>query len=136
MKTSTRLEENCQYWVDWLHRMVDIQEGKPCDCDYCKEIKDNCECEDNCECDREYYLCENTPSWLMNRALDISFKVNRDKEYQACELCVACGGPGIYIDTDNNSINGYWGGENVRLFYMSEASRLIDDYAEELYNCL
>lgn len=68
--------------------------------------------------------------------LDIEYRCNSRKEYKSVEICVAWGGPGIYVDTADNSVKLYWGGERAEYGLLSDTVEAIDDWAEEYWNCL
>lgn len=74
-------------------------------------------------------------SHYLSDALDIEYTVSRDVEYLGARVCVAFGGPNIYIDTRNQKVQGYWGGDYVERSYSNDALAL-DDYLEEMFECL
>ena len=52
--------------------------------------------------------------FLNNYALDIrrtQTLVNGKWETLSYEFCLGCGGPNIYLDTEQGIVKGYWGGE-------------------------
>ena len=71
----------------------------------------------------------------LNDALDIEYTVSSRVEYLSARVCVALGGPNIYIDTRNQQVQGYWGGDYVERHYLNDALGL-DDYLAEMFNCL
>lgn len=44
---------------------------------------------------------------------DVKWIINYYKDYVACRICVACGGPNIFIDTWEKCVCGYWGADKV-----------------------
>ncbi len=65
--------------------------------------------------------------------LDYKFIVDAQKQYVGVEILVSFGGPNIYINTQNKTVEGYWGNDSVDVkYYDGEA---IDDYFEQLYDC-
>lgn len=68
--------------------------------------------------------------------LDIEYRCNSRKEYKSVEICVAWGGPNIYIDTSGGYVNLYWGGEKADYPLSTDVVESIDDWAEEYWNCL
>ena len=47
-------------------------------------------------------------------ALDTQLAINvteGEPEFCGVELCVAWGGPGIWVDTQCHTVTGYWGGD-------------------------
>ena len=70
------------------------------------------------------YVCE---------ALDIEYRVMSNRTtYKSAELLVAFGGPNIYIDTNTNTVKGYWWNDKAEAHV--DASEL-DDACKELFGC-
>lgn len=67
--------------------------------------------------------------------LDIDWILNSQKEYKACRILVAFGGPNIYIDTLSGYVELYWWNETARYKLLSETVSAIDEWAEEWWNC-
>lgn len=59
-------------------------------------------------------------------ALDIEYTLSSTFNYLGARICVALGGPNIYIDTRHNLVQGYWGGDRAEVPYLDELG--IDDY--------
>ena len=74
-------------------------------------------------------------SHYLSDALDVEYTVSGRGDYLGSRVCVALGGPNIYIDTRNQKIQGYWGGDHIERSYSRDALAL-DDYLEEMFNCL
>ncbi len=72
----------------------------------------------------------------MQDILDIDFIINSQKEYIACRICVAYGGPSIYIDTDEKAICLCWWTESAKYYLSSATVDAVNDWAENYYNCL
>jgi hypothetical protein len=70
----------------------------------------------------------------MNDILDIDFIVSRDREYRSCKICVAWGGPNIYIDTASAYVKLYWWTEYADYPLSYAARDAIDEWAEEYWN--
>ena len=70
----------------------------------------------------------------MEDILDIDFVVSRDREYRSCEICVAWGGPNIYIDTASSYVKLYWWTEYAEYPLSYAARDAIDEWAEEYWN--
>lgn len=68
--------------------------------------------------------------------LDMDYLVNYQKEYKACKICVAWGGPSIYIDTESRAVELYWWGQRASYSLLSSTAEAIDEWAEEYFNCL
>lgn len=63
--------------------------------------------------------------------LDIKYILDSDRCLMGVRICVAWGGPNIYIDTLHNSIEGYWGRDNVSIPLEYGVAEAIDSYFEE-----
>lgn len=72
----------------------------------------------------------------MQDILDIDFIINSRKEYSACRICIAYGGPSIYIDTDEKAICLYWWGDSAKYYLRSDTVNAVDEWAEEYYNSI
>lgn len=70
----------------------------------------------------------------MEDILDIDYIVNYRKEYKACRILVAFGGPNIYIDTFKGCVELFWWTDHARFDLMRDAIDAIDEWAEEYYN--
>ena len=57
-----------------------------------------------------------------------------EKRYLGCELLVAGGGPTIWVNTWTKEVEGYWGGDKVLEPFIDNIG--LDDYNEEMYNCI
>lgn len=69
-------------------------------------------------------------------ALDIDYITNSSKEYKACRIMVAFGGPNIYVNTWDRKVELYWWTESGSFYLSSDVCNAIDDWAEEYWNCL
>lgn len=70
----------------------------------------------------------------LSDALDIQYVVSSSKEYLGARILVAFGGPNIWIDTQNSVVDGYWWGDSAHDSFVDNMG--LDEYMEELYNCL
>lgn len=68
--------------------------------------------------------------------LDIEYLVDSKKQYKACKICVAYGGPSIYIDTETCNVELYWWGSRASYRILNSAVDAVDEWAEEYFNCL
>jgi len=65
--------------------------------------------------------------------LDYTYTLNRDGTYRGCRIAVAYGGPAVFINTNTNKIEGYWGfGDGVEIPLSSSIVEQIDDAMCEL----
>lgn len=63
------------------------------------------------------------------------YVVDSDKEYKHVIVCVAYGGPNIYIDTSTGNVELYWWGSTAKAPMSEAAIRAVDELFEELYDC-
>lgn len=93
-----------------------------------------------CSCgfvgDVDEYELQSLYDYLIENGLDIEYRIGSDKEYRSAEIMVAWGGPNIYIDTAENRVKLFWGGERAECYISGSVSDEIDDVCEEQYNCL
>jgi hypothetical protein len=69
----------------------------------------------------------------LQRTYDIKYIVGSDGTYYGAELMVAGGGPNIYVETRDNTVRGYWGGDKAQWGFLDNIG--LDDACEELYQC-
>ena len=70
----------------------------------------------------------------MEDVYDIRYIVDGKKKYLGVMLMVAGGGPTIWVNTWTKEVEGYWGGDRVTWSFRDEIG--LDDYNEEMYNCI
>ena len=70
----------------------------------------------------------------MEDVYDIRYIVDSEKKYLGAMLMGAGGGPTIWVNTWTNEVEGYWGGDRVTWAFRDEIG--LDDYNEEMYNCI
>jgi hypothetical protein len=66
-------------------------------------------------------------------ALDIRYTVNAQREYLGARVLVAYGGPNVWIDTNTNALEVYWGNTATR-YLRSEFINALDEALEELWD--
>jgi hypothetical protein len=71
-------------------------------------------------------------SW-MEDVYDIEWITHRDKTYKAARLLVAGGGPNIWVNLQTNTVDGYWGCDEVNHGFVDNLG--LDEYLEELHAC-
>ena len=108
---TVRTEETCE---EQLRRM-------------CKEIADDIT--DGLKIDDT--SGQETVSQWMEGVYDIEWITFQDHSYKAARLLVAGGGPNIWVNTLNSSVDGYWGNDRVQWIYSDNIG--LDEYLEELY---
>lgn len=66
---------------------------------------------------------------------DVKWILDSDRDYYACRICVAFGGPNIFIDTWDKCVSGYWGADEVDYPMSFRAVEAVDDYMRNIYYC-
>lgn len=91
-------------------------------------------------CDRYYELDEEEqkdfePSGYdyIDDIYESIFMIDSDKNYRGARVCVAYGGPNIYINTFYKQVEGYWGGDTYIKSYYKDGIGL-DDAIEQLFH--
>lgn len=67
--------------------------------------------------------------------LDIDWILDSNRDYKACRIMVACGGPNIYINTWDKLVELYWWTESAKYPLSYQAAAAVDEWAEEWWNC-
>lgn len=67
----------------------------------------------------------------LSDVLDIEYRVGSDREYRSAEVLVAFGGPNIWIDTKNNTVNGAWASDRFSWSYQDNIG--LEDALEEIF---
>lgn len=66
-------------------------------------------------------------------AYDLVYTKSLQGDFRGCRLVIAFGGPNIYIDTQENRLEGYWAGTKFyKEFDSREVCNEIDDIVKEL----
>jgi phospholipase C len=72
-------------------------------------------------------------SEFMEDVYDIEWITHQDHSYKAARLMVAGGGPNIWVNTQDGTVDGYWGTDKVHWHYTDNLG--LDDYLSELHAC-
>lgn len=76
-----------------------------------------------------YYLTDNL-------GIKVTHDIQSPDEIFACEICVAWGGPNIYINTYTECVEGYWGySGRASVAFSKKVTEMIDSEVEELMSC-
>ena len=75
---------------------------------------------------------EDVHEW-MEDVYDIEWITFNDHSYKAARLMVAGGGPNIWVNTQDGTVDGYWGTDKVHWHYTDNIG--LDDYLSELHGC-
>ena len=73
---------------------------------------------------------EDAHKW-MEGVYDIEWITYNDHSYKAARLMVAGGGPNIWVNTQDGTVDGYWGTDKVHWGYVDNLG--LDEYLEELH---
>ena len=102
--------------------------------EYCEEIAHDLDkyAENNLFLDEnEDYEGQN----YLDDYLDVKWILDYNRDYFACSVCVAWGGPNIYIDTWDKCVCGYWGADKVEYPMSFRAVEAVDNYMSDIYSC-
>ena len=132
--------EHCKAIAD---RLEAITEGRLYKCPECGEYVEDNNLFCKCGCQVDLIGGEDHDGWeavsfydYFENALDIDYIVNSSKEYKACRIMVAFGGPNIYVNTWERKVELYWWTESASFYLNSETCNAIDSWAEEYYELL
>tara|TARA_R100001129_G_scaffold78184_2_gene53233 strand:+ start:388 stop:714 length:327 start_codon:yes stop_codon:yes gene_type:complete len=71
---------------------------------------------------------------FMRHVYSIRYLVDSEKKYLGAMLMVAGGGPTIWVNTRTSHVEGSWWGDKCEYYYIDNIG--LDDYNEEMYNCI
>ena len=69
----------------------------------------------------------------LSDVLDIEYIVSAAGDYIGARVLVACGGPNIWINTRNNTVEGHWWGDSYTDRFTDSIG--LDDACRELWEC-
>ena len=75
---------------------------------------------------------EDASKW-MEDVYDIEWITHQDHSYKAARLLVAGGGPNIWVNTQTEMVEGYWGADEISWHFKDNIG--LDDYLSELHGC-
>ena len=73
------------------------------------------------------------PEIWMYDVYDVEWITHNDHSYKAARLMVAGGGPNIWVNTQDGTVDGYWGTDKVHWGFVDNIG--LDEYLEELHSC-
>ena len=73
------------------------------------------------------------PAIWMYDVYDIEWITHNDHSYKAARLMVAGGGPNIWVNTQTEMVEGYWGADEISWHFKDNIG--LDDYLSELHGC-
>lgn len=72
--------------------------------------------------------------YFRDSILDIEYTISGDFDYRGVRVMITCGGPNIYINTNNKRVELYWWGDTAYAALSDRAVDAIDAYFEDGYN--
>ena len=72
------------------------------------------------------YFSDNYGVWYL---------VDEHKDLLHGRICIAFGGPNVYVDTDSGRVELYWWLDRAEAYLSAEARNAVDGYLQELYDC-
>lgn len=110
--------------------IVKSLESESAFCEMCDAIHEDTE-SGECSCGEELRLMSGF-DWLHD-ALDIEWILNNDRTIKGARILVAFGGPNIWVNTTDNTVEGHWwGSSHIERF---DDCIGLSDAIEELFNC-
>ena len=132
--------ENREICRRYAEELSDRADGVVRECGECGEVVSipedapvyKCPCCGNVA-DRDDYDQKTLYDYLVD-CYDIEYRIGGDREYRSAEICIAWGGPNVYVDTAENAVKLFWGGARATYHISGALSDEIDDICEEQYN--
>lgn len=56
-------------------------------------------------------------------------------DYRSVRVMLACGGPNVYLDTEEGALLGFWGSDKETLYLDRDIVEELNDFYEDYYNC-
>ena len=75
---------------------------------------------------------EDASKW-MEDVYDIEWITYNDHTYKAARLLVAGGGPNIWVNLQDMTVDGYWASDRCTWGFVDNIG--LDDYLSELHDC-
>lgn len=144
----TQEETNKHNWEHCKRIAEEIEEYNSGYIYRCPECGEHCNIEEeenengetvykcSCGCVSEYEPEQLSIYDYFDDMLDITYITNSQKEYIACRVMVACGGPNIYINTWDRKVELHWWTDHAEYYLTNTVCEAIDDCMEEYFNCL
>ena len=76
---------------------------------------------------------ELTADKFMEDVYSIEWITHQDHSYKGARLLVAGGGPNIWVNLVDGTVDGYWGFDKVKHGFVDNIG--LDDYLEEMHDC-
>ena len=138
---ANRNDEHNKHCKAIVNNLIAYADGKVYKCPECghefeiDEEIERIECP-MCHIENEPDDLEQLTLWdYFEGMLDIDYIIDSNREYKACRIMMACGGPNIYINTWDKKVELYWWTESGEAWLPSEICDEIDSFMEDLYHC-
>ena len=82
---------------------------------------------------REIPEGESQASEYMDGVYSTEWITHQDHSYKGARLLVAGGGPNIWVNLVDGTVDGYWGFDKVKHGFVDNIG--LDDYLEEMHGC-
>lgn len=129
--TDIELRENCERIRDELEKFA-------CGYLYDTETGEMVRAEDltDPDYDEERYQDFYTYYLTDNLGIKVTHDIQSPDELYSCSICVAWGGPNIYIDTYTECVEGYWGySGRASASFSKRVTEMIDSEIEDIMFC-
>ena len=134
--TTVNIKSELQQRVDSIaHDLSNGVEYDYCPCCGSQEFNQPC-CDDyqSLQDDGTYKREIKNGFDYIHDALDIQYIVSGKSEYIAARILVSFGGPNIWINTQTQTVEGYWGSDTAFGYYYADKMD-IDDACREYWEC-
>ena len=64
---------------------------------------------------------------------DVKITIDGDLKFDSVKICLAFGGPNIYLDTATSKIEGCWGNSEFYAYISEDVINAVDDYFKNYY---
>ncbi len=125
--TSEELKQHCEELAYILDKLAYGMYYDTETCDVVNDIPEDCEDENRYQ-DLIEYVFDEEYGIKITTSLD-------GKDLYGAEICMAWGGPNVYINTRDAYIEGYWGSTEVKRPFSYNARDQINDYIDEDRGC-
>ena len=130
-----RKAEHDEYCKRIAEKLKEIVLGHKYTCPYCGNQYDEPQKDDLCECGE--YLEPMSVYDYFRDALDIEYRVNgkHADEINSVKIMITCGGPNVYVDTEEKKVLLYWWNENGEAWLDDDVVEAVNEFANEIWNC-
>ena len=130
-ETDIELRKNCESIRNQLElfaqgALYDSEKGEMV---YREDIPEDQQDDERYQDFYSYYISDNL-------GIKVMHDIQSPSELFACNICVAWGGPNIYINTYTECVEGYWGyGSKTSVAFSKDVTDMVDEEVESLMRC-